>query len=87
MPSTDWLNEREARAWRGYIRMRDLLDLQIGRDLGRDAGLSAADYPVLVTLSESEGHRMRLIATEAVIKHLTDLVHPASARRTSRGSG
>jgi DNA-binding MarR family transcriptional regulator len=61
MGSTNWLNPREARAWRGYMRMRDLLDLQIGRDLGREAGLSDADFPVLVTLSETEGHRIRLI--------------------------
>lgn len=61
MSEPRWLNEREARAWRGYRRMRDLLDLQITRDLTRDTGLSWADYTVLVVLSEAPGHRMRLI--------------------------
>jgi DNA-binding MarR family transcriptional regulator len=56
-----WLDEREARAWRGYRRMRTLLDLQIGRDLARDAGLSDADYDVLSGLSETRSHRLRLI--------------------------
>lgn len=41
--------------------MRDLLDLQISRDLARDSGLSDADYTVLVVLSEAPNHRMRLM--------------------------
>jgi DNA-binding MarR family transcriptional regulator len=56
-----WLNEREDRAWRGYIQMRWLLDQRIARDLDRDAGLSEADYMVLAALSEAPEHRSRLI--------------------------
>jgi DNA-binding MarR family transcriptional regulator len=56
-----WLDEREARAWRGYRKMRDLLDLQISRDLARDTGLSDADYTVLVVLSEAPRRRMRML--------------------------
>jgi Transcriptional regulators len=55
-----WLNPREARAWRGYRRMRALLDLQLARDLAHESGLSEADYDVLSTLSETDGHRLRL---------------------------
>jgi DNA-binding MarR family transcriptional regulator len=55
-----WLTDDEMRAWRGYRRMRTLLDLQLARDLAQDAGLSEADYDVLSTLSETEGHRWRL---------------------------
>jgi DNA-binding MarR family transcriptional regulator len=55
-----WLTEREARAWRGYRRMRLLLNLRLARDLARDTGLSEADYDVLSTLSETPGHRLRL---------------------------
>jgi DNA-binding MarR family transcriptional regulator len=55
-----WLNEGEARAWRGYRRMRALLDLQIKRDLAGDSGLSDADYDVLSNLSETEEQRLRL---------------------------
>jgi DNA-binding MarR family transcriptional regulator len=61
MPKTRWLDEREARAWRGYRRMRALLDLQIARVLARGSGLSDADYDVLSDLSETPGHRLRLI--------------------------
>ena len=60
MTDPPWLDERETRAWRGYRRMRALLDLQIIRDLAADAALSDADYDVLSTLSETQAHRMRL---------------------------
>ncbi|MER6946946.1 MarR family winged helix-turn-helix transcriptional regulator [Nonomuraea sp. NPDC000554] len=55
-----WLDDDEFRAWIGYRRMRLLLDAQVTRDLLRDSGLSAPDYDVLSTLSETEGHRWRL---------------------------
>jgi len=57
---TEWLNEQEAHAWRGYRRMRALLDLELTRDLMRDSGLSDADYDVLSNLSETPGQRLRL---------------------------
>jgi DNA-binding MarR family transcriptional regulator len=55
-----WLDEREARAWRGYRRMRRLLDLQLNRELLHESGLSEADYDVLSDLSETPQQRMRL---------------------------
>jgi DNA-binding MarR family transcriptional regulator len=81
-----WLNEREDRAWRGYRRMRDLLDLQVTRDLTRDTGLSDADYTVLAVLSETPEHRMRLIELAELIlwsksrlsHHPTTLSNPAT---------
>lgn len=60
MGAPRWLDPAEDRAWRGYRRMRALLDLQVNRDLARDAGLSEPDYDVLSNLSETEGHRWRL---------------------------
>ena len=59
MTTTRWLNKREDLAWRGYRRMRALLDLQITRDLWRDSSLSDADYDVLSTLTEIEGQTWR----------------------------
>ncbi|MGH9065274.1 MAG: MarR family winged helix-turn-helix transcriptional regulator [Acidimicrobiales bacterium] len=53
MAPVRWLSEPEERAWRGYRRMRTLLDLQIARDLARDSGLSDSDYDVLSTLTEA----------------------------------
>jgi DNA-binding MarR family transcriptional regulator len=59
-PEPRWLTDREAAAWRGYRRMRRLLDLELSRQLQRDAGLSEADYDVLSDLSEAAGQRLRL---------------------------
>src|ERR687886_242755 len=50
-----WLSRREDRAWRGYRRMRALLDLQLARDMAQDSGLSEADYDILSTLTEGDG--------------------------------
>jgi DNA-binding MarR family transcriptional regulator len=55
-----WLDDDEARAWRGYMRMRTLLHARIVRDLTQEAGLSGPDYDVLSNLSEAEGRRSRL---------------------------
>ncbi|MGS2614185.1 MarR family winged helix-turn-helix transcriptional regulator [Micromonospora sp. LZ34] len=60
MEQPRWLDEREQRAWRGYRRMRRLLDLELARELMRDAGLSEPDYDVLSDLSETPGQRLRL---------------------------
>jgi DNA-binding MarR family transcriptional regulator len=59
-PEPRWLDDAEARAWRGYMRMRTLLHAQIVRDLAREAGLSGPDYDVLTNVSEAEGRRSRL---------------------------
>ncbi len=53
MGDVRWLSAAEERAWRGYRRMRTLLDLQISRDLATDSGLSDSDYDVLSTLTEA----------------------------------
>ncbi|MEO3771541.1 MarR family transcriptional regulator [Micromonospora sp. B9E7] len=60
MDSPRWLDEREDRAWRGYRRMRRLLDLELARQLTQDSGLSEPDYDVLSDLSESPEGRLRL---------------------------
>ncbi|GHJ56729.1 MarR family transcriptional regulator [Nonomuraea sp. TT08I-71] len=60
MDAPRWLDTREARAWRGYRRMRRLLDLELARELMQDAGLSEPDYDVLSDLSETPDQRLRL---------------------------
>lgn len=78
MPTTPWLSPREERAWRGYLRMRDLLDLQIRRDLTADASLSDSDYSVLATVSENdEGYRLveladRMLWSKSRVGHQLD---------------
>jgi DNA-binding MarR family transcriptional regulator len=55
-----WLDDVEDRAWRGYRRMRALLDLQLSRDLADDSSFSDADYDVLSYVSECDERRARL---------------------------
>lgn len=59
MAETQWLDAREQRTWRAMQEMRRRLDVALERQLVRDAGLSAADYQVLVPLSESPDGRLR----------------------------
>jgi len=54
-----WLSPTEQKAWSGFRRMRQLLDLQLARDLARDSGLSEPDYDVLSTLTEKDDARWR----------------------------
>lgn len=54
-----WLSRPEDRAWRGYRRMRTLLDLRLARDLAQHSGLSEPDYDVLSTLTERPDSQWR----------------------------
>ncbi|AUI59132.1 MarR family winged helix-turn-helix transcriptional regulator [Amycolatopsis sp. BJA-103] len=53
MDEAPWLDEREARAWRGMIDALPRLTAVLERQLVQDAGLSAAEYTLLVPLSEA----------------------------------
>ncbi|MGW8379675.1 MarR family transcriptional regulator [Streptomyces sp. ODS28] len=54
-----WLTEDEQRAWRTHLDVNRLLMYQLERDL-QPFGLTMNDYEILVNLSESEEHRMRM---------------------------
>jgi DNA-binding MarR family transcriptional regulator len=54
-----WLTAGEQTAWRAYIRLAKMLMRQLDRDL-HPFGLSTHDYEILVELSESPGHRLRM---------------------------
>jgi DNA-binding MarR family transcriptional regulator len=66
MGNGDWLNEREQRAWRGFIELAQFRD-RFGRELQAETGLSGADYAVLVSLSEAADGRMRAIELRKAI--------------------
>ncbi|QGQ18040.1 MarR family transcriptional regulator [Cellulomonas sp. JZ18] len=85
MSEPRWLDEKQARAWRGYRRMRALLDLQITRDLMQDSGLSDADYDVLSNLSETSPHRMRLSELAATMLWSTSRLSHHITRMQRRG--
>jgi DNA-binding MarR family transcriptional regulator len=54
-----WLDDDQQRVWRQYLDMSRLLTAHLTEHYQRGHGLSAADYEVLVNLSESPTGRMR----------------------------
>jgi DNA-binding MarR family transcriptional regulator len=60
MEGTRWLDDQEARAWRGWLTTSGLLRARIARDLQTECGLSDADFAVLAHLSETPAGRMRM---------------------------
>ena len=58
MPS-DWLDEREARAWRGFHRIRTDLLAHLSRKLAASCNISQADFEILIAVSEAPGQRIR----------------------------
>lgn len=56
---TRWLDAREQRAWRGFVRMNVLVQENLRRQLQRETDLSLAEYEVLVALSESPQGELR----------------------------
>jgi DNA-binding MarR family transcriptional regulator len=59
MAKTRWLDEREAHLWRSWLRLTQELAGVLADQINRDGGLSAADYAVLVPLSESRYGMLR----------------------------
>ncbi|MFJ2767217.1 MarR family winged helix-turn-helix transcriptional regulator [Streptomyces sp. NPDC087300] len=47
-----WLDETEQQAWRSYLHMQRMLTVRLAARM-QDFGLSAADYEILVNLSEA----------------------------------
>ena len=53
----NWLNAREACAWRTFVDAHYRLEFHLTRRL-QESGLSGADYEVLAVLSDLDGDRM-----------------------------
>lgn len=54
-----WLTKREARVWQSYRDVRRELQGAFHLQLSREEGLSAADYAVMVPLSEAQNGQLR----------------------------
>ena len=67
MAEPNWLNEREARMWRPFADMQLRLQSVLERELVRESGLSAADYALLVPLSEAPDQLLRARDLRALV--------------------
>jgi DNA-binding MarR family transcriptional regulator len=56
-----WLDATEQSAWRAYLEMTAKLTGRLNRDMQVAAGISIADFSVLVQLSEHVDARMRVL--------------------------
>lgn len=76
-------------AWQDFLRAHTRIMRALERDLRRDAGITAAQYDVLVHLSRAEGGRLRMselagavqYSSGAATKLLDPLVRDALVRR------
>jgi DNA-binding MarR family transcriptional regulator len=59
MTETRWLDDRQAHLWRTWLRVNQELPGLLADLINRESGLSAADYAVLVPLSESADGSLR----------------------------
>jgi DNA-binding MarR family transcriptional regulator len=59
MTEARWLTAEEDRMWRAFLQMQRALALAVDHQLA-EAGLSAADFAVLVPLSETEDRALRV---------------------------
>ncbi len=57
---TNWLTAEEQASWRAWIAASTLLPDRLSRDLVDEAGMTLADYEILMYLSESPQRRMRM---------------------------
>jgi DNA-binding MarR family transcriptional regulator len=53
------ISEQERELWRAFFIMRRQLELTLERRLVADAGISSADFEILVSLSEHPAKRLR----------------------------
>ncbi|MCT9930498.1 MarR family transcriptional regulator [Planotetraspora sp. A-T 1434] len=78
MEDPRWLSPQEQRAWRAHLAAHRLLSHQLDREL-QEFGLSLSDYEILVNLSESPDHRMRMSElADATIQSRSRLSHQIS---------
>ncbi|MFF4119917.1 MarR family winged helix-turn-helix transcriptional regulator [Streptomyces sp. NPDC001714] len=55
-----WLNPEERRAWLAYVQFSTHLSDHLNRQLRRDAGMTHADYTLLVHLSSVQDHSLTM---------------------------
>ncbi|GAA0372796.1 MULTISPECIES: MarR family winged helix-turn-helix transcriptional regulator [Micromonospora] len=85
MSESERLNDRERRAWFGFLTMQEDVRRRLNRQLLREAEISLADFAVLSALRLSPNGPLRVIELREVLRwEKTRLVHQIS-RMTRRG--
>jgi DNA-binding MarR family transcriptional regulator len=78
--STKWLNTSQQQAWRAYLLGTTLLMERLDRDLREAHDLSLPEYEILVRLSESPGHSLRMAELAHSVKNSRSRITHTVAR-------
>lgn len=81
---SDWLNDREQRAWRVFIGLTALVKTETDADFMAH-GLSQPDYALLVPLSEAPGGRLRAAELRRAVHWEKGRLSRHLARMAKRG--
>src|SRR5580692_37580 len=60
MAEPRWLSAEEMRAWQAFLAAGALLDRRLDQQLRQDAGLSHAQYEILVRLAAAPGGELQM---------------------------
>lgn len=82
---TRWLTEEEQRLWRDFLRMHSELQAVVGRDLQSRSGLSSGDFEVLVHLTDTPEHRLRVTELAHAMRWERSRLSHQLARMEKRG--
>ncbi|MEV5910549.1 MarR family winged helix-turn-helix transcriptional regulator [Streptomyces chartreusis] len=85
MTESQQLNERERRAWYGFLTMQEDLRRHMNRQLLRDTGLSLTDYAILSSLSQHPDGSLRMFELRELLRWEKTRVTHQISRMISRG--
>jgi DNA-binding MarR family transcriptional regulator len=80
-----WLDPEQKAAWESFIRMQETLIGRLSRRVHVDSGLSAADYTVLVSLTERGNGRMRFLDLAKLVEWEKSRMSHQVTRMAKRG--
>jgi DNA-binding MarR family transcriptional regulator len=85
MAGVEGMSDEDWRLWRAFSSMTRALARELDRQLQRDAGISSADYSVLISLFETDEHRLRTGELAEVLSWEKSRVSHQIARMEARG--
>lgn len=80
-----WLTPEEQRAWRGFLRLHDRLRGSMARSLQAESNVSAADFAVLVELTDVPDGRRRILDLARALEWEKSRMSHHIARMVKRG--
>jgi DNA-binding MarR family transcriptional regulator len=80
-----WLDDREQRAWRGYLAMTALLPGALDQQLQADADMGHSSYIVLAMLSEAPDRSLRMSQLASLANSSPSRLSHTVARLEERG--